>query len=38
MAGKRSKGVGREQALRALANGVPACTHCRPDTQLGILD
>ncbi|MFJ8347613.1 DUF6233 domain-containing protein [Streptomyces sp. NPDC094153] len=38
MAGKRYKGVTRETALRALAEGVPACTHCRPDTELGILD
>jgi hypothetical protein len=38
MAGKRSRGVQREQALHALAAGVDACTHCRPDTELGILD
>lgn len=38
MAGKRSRGVTREQALQALANGVDACTHCRPDTELGVLD
>ncbi|MFJ5156299.1 DUF6233 domain-containing protein [Streptomyces sp. NPDC088353] len=38
MAGKRHKGVTRATALRALAEGVPACTHCRPDTELGILD
>jgi len=38
MAGKRSKGVGRDQALRALADGVPACTHCRPDSELGYLE
>lgn len=36
MAGKRSRGVAREQALHALAAGVDACTHCRPDTDLGI--
>lgn len=36
MAGKRSRGVTREQAMRALAEGVDACTHCRPDTELGI--
>lgn len=23
---------------RALAEGVEACTHCRPDTALGVLD
>ncbi|MFF1760393.1 DUF6233 domain-containing protein [Streptomyces sp. NPDC058266] len=38
MAGKRSRGVVRDQALRALTEGVPACTHCRPDTELGLLD
>ena len=38
MAGKRSKGVTREQALRALTDGVAACPHCRPDTELGVLD
>jgi hypothetical protein len=38
MAGKRSRGVTRDQALQALAAGVDACTHCRPDTELGILD
>ncbi|MFD5569958.1 DUF6233 domain-containing protein [Streptomyces cadmiisoli] len=38
MAGKRSKGVQRDQAVRALADGVDACPHCRPDTRLGILD
>ncbi|MGA5032334.1 DUF6233 domain-containing protein [Streptomyces cellulosae] len=36
--GKRSDGVSREQALRALAEGVPACSHCRPDTELGYVD
>lgn len=38
MAGKRSRGLERDQAVRALAEGVPACTHCRPDTELGVLD
>ncbi|WP_326673039.1 DUF6233 domain-containing protein [Streptomyces canus] len=37
-AGSRSKGVERDQALRALAEGVTACPQCRPDTALGILD
>lgn len=37
-AGKRSRGVGRDAALRALADGVPACPHCRPDAALGYLD
>ncbi|MCL7429181.1 DUF6233 domain-containing protein [Streptomyces sp. YS415] len=38
MAGKRSKGVPRAEALRALADWVDPCPHCRPDSELGILD
>ncbi|MFI1732668.1 DUF6233 domain-containing protein [Streptomyces acidicola] len=38
MAGSHARGVARDQALRALTDGVPACTHCRPDTELGLLD
>ena len=38
MAGKRSKGVDRSTALRALTEGVNACPHCRPDSELGFLD
>ncbi|WP_405964868.1 DUF6233 domain-containing protein [Streptomyces sp. NBC_00723] len=38
MAGKRSKGIGRTDALRWLAEGIPACSHCRPDSELGYLD
>jgi hypothetical protein len=38
MAGKRSHGVQQDQALRALAEGVDACTHCRPDSGLGFLE
>ncbi|MGI5378525.1 DUF6233 domain-containing protein [Streptomyces sp. CA-251387] len=38
MAGKRSKGVAREQALRALADRVDPCPHCRPDAALGFVD
>ncbi|MFE9313334.1 DUF6233 domain-containing protein [Streptomyces sp. NPDC006706] len=30
--------VSRGQALDALRQQVPACLHCRPDTQLGFLD
>ncbi|KPI12164.1 hypothetical protein OK006_11116 [Actinobacteria bacterium OK006] len=38
-AGKRSKGVTRDTALRALTEGgAPACPRCRPDTALGILE
>ncbi|WP_217177314.1 DUF6233 domain-containing protein [Streptomyces sp. AC495_CC817] len=38
MVGKRSKGVDRGEAVRALVDGIDACQHCRPDTALGILD
>ncbi|MGW2746575.1 DUF6233 domain-containing protein [Streptomyces sp. NPDC001450] len=38
MAGKRSKGMGSDTVRQALAAGVKACTRCRPDTGLGILD
>ncbi|MFF8910594.1 DUF6233 domain-containing protein [Streptomyces olivaceoviridis] len=38
MAGKRSKGTDSDTARRSIAGGVPACTFCRPDTELGILD
>ncbi|RFC75490.1 hypothetical protein DXZ75_13325 [Streptomyces sp. AcE210] len=38
MAGKRSRGVGRDNARRALNEDVDACPHCRPDTALGVLD
>ncbi|MFF1396836.1 DUF6233 domain-containing protein [Streptomyces sp. NPDC058287] len=34
----RCRAVERDQALRGLTEGVPACTHCRPDTELGVLD
>lgn len=36
--GRRSRGVAREQALRALAEGVQPCPQCRPDTELGLLE
>jgi hypothetical protein len=38
MAGPQPKGVTREAALRALTEGVAACSHCRPDTELGYLE
>ncbi|WP_245790891.1 DUF6233 domain-containing protein [Streptomyces monashensis] len=34
----RVKGADFDTARRALAAGVPACGHCRPDTELGVLD
>lgn len=37
-AGKRSKGVTRDDAVRALAAGVRACSACRPDSALGFLE
>lgn len=38
MAGKRPRGIDRQEALRRLADGVPACGHCRPDSELGFLE
>ncbi|MEU0691572.1 DUF6233 domain-containing protein [Streptomyces uncialis] len=38
MAGPRSRGVARDQAVRALVDGVEACPHCRPDSALGVLN
>jgi hypothetical protein len=37
-AGKRRRGISRDEALRALADGVKACGACRPDSELGFLD
>ncbi|MFI9339993.1 DUF6233 domain-containing protein [Streptomyces sp. NPDC052773] len=37
-AGKRTRGIGRDDALRALADGVKACSACRPDSELGFTD
>ncbi|WP_354387470.1 DUF6233 domain-containing protein [Streptomyces atratus] len=36
-AGKRHRAITRERALAALADGIRACIHCRPDTELGVL-
>lgn len=38
MSGKRVRGISRDEARRALADGVQACTHCRADTELGVLE
>lgn len=38
MAGKRRRAVDRSEARRLLAAGLEACTHCRPDAQLHIID
>ncbi|MBX9392833.1 hypothetical protein K4749_04330 [Streptomyces sp. TRM72054] len=38
MAGKYARPATQQEARRALADSVPACTHCRPDTAPGILD
>lgn len=35
--GDRRRPITRDQALAALAGGVEACHHCRPDTDLGLL-
>ncbi|MGW0206703.1 DUF6233 domain-containing protein [Streptomyces sp. NPDC003233] len=37
-AAKRSPGVDETEARRALAAGVAACPHCRPDGELGYLE
>ncbi|MFD5815060.1 DUF6233 domain-containing protein [Streptomyces sp. NPDC127038] len=38
LAGKNTKPLAREQALRAITeDGVTACPYCRPDTDLGVL-
>ncbi|WAU82116.1 DUF6233 domain-containing protein [Streptomyces sp. Qhu-G9] len=37
-AGRRRRPVSRDEARRLLATGVRACSHCRPDTVLDILD
>jgi hypothetical protein len=34
----RFRAVTRAQAVEALRQQVPACPHCRPDTELGVLD
>ncbi|MER5916324.1 DUF6233 domain-containing protein [Streptomyces sp. NPDC001982] len=34
----RCVGASQAQALDALRQQVPACTHCRPDTALGLLE
>ena len=36
--GKRTRGIDRGEALRALADGVKACGACRPDSELGFLE
>ncbi|MER6196034.1 DUF6233 domain-containing protein [Streptomyces sp. NPDC001586] len=36
--GKRWRPLSAEEARRVLVGGVPPCTHCRPDTALGMID
>lgn len=38
MAGKRPRPLNRDQAMRALVEGVEPCGMCRPDTALGVID
>ncbi|MEW1630879.1 DUF6233 domain-containing protein [Streptomyces sp. NPDC089173] len=38
MLGKRWKAITREQAAQLINQGVNPCTHCRPDTELGLLE
>ncbi|GAA2945878.1 MULTISPECIES: DUF6233 domain-containing protein [Streptomyces] len=35
--GDRRRPITRDQAITALTDGVEACPHCRPDTDLGLL-
>ncbi|MEU8699021.1 DUF6233 domain-containing protein [Streptomyces sp. NPDC048680] len=35
--GKRRRVIDRDQAHALLTDGVRACSHCRPDTTLGVL-
>ncbi|MFF8883950.1 DUF6233 domain-containing protein [Streptomyces flaveolus] len=37
-AGKRGRGISREEARRAMVEGVKPCGACRPDSDLGLLD
>lgn len=37
-AGKRRRPVSRDEARQALVDGVRACTHCRADTELRVLE
>lgn len=37
-AGKRVRGISRDEARRALVEGVKACGACRPDSALGLFD
>lgn len=36
-AGRRARPISREQAIRALTDGLEPCALCRPDSELGIL-
>ncbi|MFD4631122.1 DUF6233 domain-containing protein [Streptomyces sp. NPDC058284] len=35
---KRRRPITRDEARRQLARGIRACTHCKPDAELGILE
>ncbi|MCB5181874.1 DUF6233 domain-containing protein [Streptomyces antimicrobicus] len=36
--GNRCAAASSEQLRQLLAEGIPACPHCRPDTALGVLE
>lgn len=38
MAGQRRRPIDRDEARRLITSGLKACTHCRPDVQLRIID
>lgn len=37
-AGKKRHAITRDEARWELARGIRACAHCRPDTELGVLE
>lgn len=37
VAGKRRAEITKDQARWELARGIRACTHCKPDVELGVL-
>ncbi|MYW30113.1 DUF6233 domain-containing protein [Streptomyces sp. SID2119] len=38
MAGKRRRTITRNEAVQLISQGINPCTHCRPDTELGLLE
>ncbi|MFF3094108.1 DUF6233 domain-containing protein [Streptomyces cyaneofuscatus] len=38
MIGKRRQAITRDQAAQLISQGVTPCNHCRPDSELGLLE